>query len=154
MSAPARVPFSRTSAPRAGRPLVLWVEDGHQHATLLRLALMERGYAIIIVRAVDAALRVMRERAIDALLVTLPVDAAARLRGAMGNTAPRVAIALGVDVGAARAAGYPLALARPVDFGELDALLRSRLEPSFSGARRRVHVRSGDERFKQGGARR
>jgi DNA-binding response OmpR family regulator len=153
---PARVAFSRPTAPRIGRPLVLLVEDGHQHAMLLRLALMERGYAIIIVRTVDTAVAILRDRAkgVDALLVTLPPDAAARLREAISDVAPRVAIALGMDAEVARLAGYALALPRPVDFGELDTLLRAHLELPFSGARRRVSIRPGEESLRRGGARR
>ncbi|MDB5213480.1 MAG: hypothetical protein JWO86_1407, partial [Myxococcaceae bacterium] len=47
--------------------------------------------------------------------------------------------------GAARAlpAGFDIALARPIDFAELDASLRERMKKRVSGTRARAKVRGG-----------
>ena len=128
------------------RPLVLVVDDGRQHITLLRLALMQRGYAVVVVHTAEGAGTMVREKHVDAVLVTLELDAAAHvLRGLreLPETRPYDALAFapaGAD-GAARAlaAGFDIALARPIDFAELDALLRDRMMTRrASGTRVRV----------------
>ena len=134
------------SAPqRAKRPLILVVDDGKHHVTLLRLALMQRGYAVVVVHTAEGARTMLRERPVDAVLVTLELDAAGGAREVLhefGESRPHVAIAFapsGVD-GAERAldAGFDIALARPIDFAELDASLRDRMKKGRSGTRARV----------------
>src|SRR4051812_3784525 len=100
------------------RPLILVVDDGRQHVTLLRLALMQRGYAVIVVHSPEGARTMVREKPVDAVLVTLSLDAAAQVLRDFGEARPHVAIAFappGED-GAARAlsSGFDIALARPI----------------------------------------
>ena len=127
------------------RPLVLVVDDGKQHVTLLRLALMQRGYAVVVVHSAQGARTMIAERAVDAVLVTLDLDAATEVLRDFGATRPQVAIAFAApgEDGAARAtsAGFDIALARPIDFAELDASLRERLKTRVSGTRARAKVR-------------
>ncbi len=131
------------------RPLVLVVDDGKQHVTLLRLALMQRGYAVVVVHSAEGARTMVRERSVDAVLVTLALDAAAEVLRDFGESRPHVAIAFAApgDDGAARAisAGFDIALVRPIDFAELDASLRARLlsRTKRSGTRVRVRVTRG-----------
>jgi len=130
---------ARASRPR---PLVLVVDDGKLHVTLLRLALMQRGYAVIVVHSPEGARTMAREKSVDAVLVTLELSAAADIVRELGEARPQVAIAFappGED-GAARAlaAGFDIALARPIDFAELDASLRELLKKRASGTRARV----------------
>jgi CheY-like chemotaxis protein len=105
------------------RPLVLVVDDGKQHVTLLRLALMQRGYAVVVVHTAEGARTMVRERPVDAVLVTLDLAAATEILRDFGETRPNVAIAFAApgDDGAARAlaAGFDIALARPIDFAVL-----------------------------------
>src|SRR5688500_427000 len=110
-------------APRAARtrPLILVVDDGKLHVTLLRLALMQRGYAVIVVHSAEGARTMIRERPVDAVLVTLELSAAADIVRDFGEARPAIAIAfapLGED-GRERAlaAGFDIALSRPIDFG-------------------------------------
>lgn len=127
------------------RPLVLVVDDGKQHVTLLRLALMQRGYAVVVVHSAQGARTMASERAVDAVLVTLDLEAATQVLHDFGEKRPPVAIAFAApgDDGAARAisAGFDIALARPIDFAELDASLRDRLKRRVSGTRVRAKVR-------------
>lgn len=140
------------------RPLVLVVDDGRQHITLLRLALMQRGYAVIVVHSAEGARTMVREKPVDAVLVTLALDAAAEVLRDFGETRPHVAIAFaapGEDGAArARAAGFDIALARPIDFAELDASLRDRLKKRVSGTRARVKAgtRGGQRGGREGAA--
>lgn len=129
----------------AKRPLILVVDDGRQHVTLLRLALMQRGYAVIVVHSAEGARTMIREKPVDAVLVTLELDPAAAVLRDFGEARPRVAIAFapaGED-GAARAlgAGFDIALARPIDFAELDLSLRERMKRRVSGTRAKVTAR-------------
>lgn len=129
------------------RPLVLVVDDGKLHVTLLRLALMQRGYAVIVVHSTEGARTMIREKSVDAVLVTLELSAAADIVRDFGEARPQVAIAFappGAD-GAERAlaAGFDIALARPIDFAELDASLRDRLARRVSGTRTRVRGVTG-----------
>jgi DNA-binding response OmpR family regulator len=124
------------------RPLVLVLEDGHQHVTLLRLALMQRGYAVAVARDGERARLVAEGQPVDALVVALPLDAAAAALRTIGEARPRVALVL-TDTDAsddARGAGFDAALARPIDFAELDALLRTGLASRRSGTHARVRV--------------
>jgi DNA-binding response OmpR family regulator len=127
---------------RARRPVVLVVDDGKHHVMLLRLALMQRGYAVIVVTTVEGAHTMVRERSVDALIATAPSAAAIEALGRFGEARPRVAIALATasttDGEVATAAGFDLVIERPVDFGELDAALRSRLQRRTSGTRSRA----------------
>ena len=131
---------------RAKRPLILvvtpCVDDGRQHVMLLRFALMQRGYAVVVVHSAEGARTMVREKPVDALLVTLELEAASEMLRDFGETRPRVAIAFapGGDDGAVRAlaAGFDIALARPIDFAELDALLRAHMKKRVSGTRARV----------------
>ena len=79
------------------RPLVLVLsnplDDGKLHVTLLRLALMQRGYAVIVVHSVEGARTMLRERAVDALLVTLELGVAADLVRDLGAARPSTTIA-------------------------------------------------------------
>jgi DNA-binding response OmpR family regulator len=131
------------------RPLILVVDDGKQHVTLLRVALMERGYAVVVVHTTEGARTMVRERSVHAVLVTLPLDAAAEVLRDLGTSRPHVAIAAiagacAGDGGAERAlaAGFDIALARPIDFAELDTLLRDRMKKRVSGTRKRVNARA------------
>lgn len=148
-------------APRALRPLVLVVDDGKQHVTLLRLALMQRGYAVVVVHSAEGARTMVREKSVDAILITLELDAAAVVLRDLGEARPRVAIAFapnGED-GATRAqsAGFDIALARPIDFAELDVSLREQMKKRTSGTRRRARATSAapaaprEKRDKSGG---
>jgi DNA-binding response OmpR family regulator len=124
------------------RPLILVVDEGKLHVTLLRLALMQRGYAVIVVHSIEGARTMIREKPVDAVLVTLELSAAAAVVRDFGEARPAIAIAFappGED-GSARAlaAGFDIALARPIDFAELDASLRDRLKKRASGTRARV----------------
>lgn len=124
------------------RPLVLVVDDGRQHVTLLRLALMQRGFAVIVVHSAEGARTMIREKPVDAVLVTLELEAAAAVLRDFGEARPRVAIAFAPagEGGAARAlgAGFDIALARPIDFAELDLSLRDRMKKRVSGTRAKV----------------
>jgi len=125
----------------ARRPLVLVVDDGKQHVTLLRLALMQRGFAVVVVHTSEGAHTMLRERPVDAALVTLPLEAAVALLATFGEARPQVTAALvqsDIDAEAARASGFDLALTRPIDFGELDGALRDRMKRRTSGTRTRV----------------
>jgi DNA-binding response OmpR family regulator len=131
------------AVPAATRPLVLVVDDGRQHVTLLRLALMQRGYAVVVVHSADGARTMIREKSVDAVLVALELDAAAAVLRDFGEARPHVAIAVAPagDDGPARAlaAGFDIALVRPIDFAELDASLRDRMKKKrASGTRARV----------------
>ena len=89
----------------------------------------------------------IREKSVDAVLVTLELSAAADIVRDFGEARPQVAIAFappGAD-GAERAlaAGFDIALARPIDFAELDASLRERLARRVSGTRTRVRGVTG-----------
>lgn len=130
---------SRASA-WARRPLVLVVDDGRQHVTLLRLALMQRGFSVVVVLSEDGARTMLREKNVDAMVVTLPLEAGTALLRSLGESRPRVALAVTDPTATARAqeAGFDLALARPIDFGELDGSLRERMAQRTSGTRRRV----------------
>ncbi len=127
------------------RPLILVVDDGKLHVTLLRLALMQRGYAVIVVHTTEGARTMIREKPVDAVLVTLELSAAADVVRDFGAARPDVTIAFAPpgDDGADRAlaAGFDIALARPIDFAELDASLRDRLKKRVSGTRARVRAR-------------
>ena len=122
--------------------MVLVVDDGKLHVTLLRLALMQRGYAVIVVHSTEGARTMIREKSVDAVLVTLELSAAADIVRDFGEARPKIAIAFAPpgDDGAERAlaAGFDIALVRPIDFAELDASLRDRLKRSVSGTRQRV----------------
>jgi DNA-binding response OmpR family regulator len=142
-------------APRAAaRPLILVVDDGRQHVTLLRLALMQRGYAVVVVHSAEGARTMIREKPVDAVLVTLSLAAAAEILRDFGEARPHVAITFAPpgDDGAerARAAGFDIALARPIDFAELDASLRERMKKRASGTR--ASVRGGARAARNGGA--
>jgi DNA-binding response OmpR family regulator len=147
-AASARLPRSSSAArearPGARRPLVLVVDDGKQHVTLLRLAMMQRGYAVIVVCSPEGMQTMIRERPVDAVLVTSELSAAADIVRSLGEARPRIAIAFAPpgDDGAERAlaAGFDIALARPIDFAELDASLRERLQRRVSGTRARVRA--------------
>jgi DNA-binding response OmpR family regulator len=127
------------------RPLILVVDDGKLHVTLLRLALMQRGYAVIVVHSAEGARTMVREKAVDAVLVTLELTAAADVVRDFGEARPAVAIAFAPagEGGAERAlaAGFDIALTRPIDFAELDTSLRDRLKKRVSGTRSRVRAR-------------
>ncbi|HSO32334.1 MAG TPA: hypothetical protein VLT33_07460 [Labilithrix sp.] len=142
-----------TARAASSRPLVLVVDDGKLHVTLLRLALMQRGYAVIVVHSTEGARTMIRERSVDAVLVTLELSAAADIVREFGEARPAIAIAFAPpgDDGAERAlaAGFDIALARPIDFAELDASLRERLRRRASGTRTRV--RSAATRGRRGG---
>src|SRR3954462_2784208 len=102
------------------RPLILVVDDGKLHVTLLRLALMQRGYAVIVVHTAAGARTMNRKKPVDAVLVTLELSAAADVVRDFGEARPAIAVAFapaGID-GAERAlaAGFDIALARPIDF--------------------------------------
>ena len=131
------------------RPLVLVLsnplDDRKLHVTLLRLALMQRGYAVIVVHSIEGGHTMLRERAVDALLVTLELSVGADLVRDLGAARPSTTIAFapsGEDgVARALAAGFDLALTLPIDFAELDASLRDRLKSHVSGTRARVRTR-------------
>ncbi|MBS2011327.1 MAG: response regulator transcription factor [Deltaproteobacteria bacterium] len=133
---------SRASKP-ATRPLVLVVDDGRQHVTLLRLALMQRGFAVIVVLSEDGARTMLREKSIDAMVVTLPLDAGSALVSSVGEARPPVVLAVtsAEELSRAEVAGFDLAFARPIDFAELDAALRDRMARRTSGTRRRVKAK-------------
>jgi DNA-binding response OmpR family regulator len=122
------------------RPLVLVVDDGRQHVTLLRLALMQRGFSVIVVLSDEGARTMIREKSIDAMVVTLPLDTGAALLRSLGDRRPRVTLAVtdASSTAAAQDAGFDLALPRPIDFAELDNTLRERMSQRTSGTRRRV----------------
>lgn len=123
------------------RPLVLVVDDGKLHVTLLRLALMQRGYAVIVVLSTDGAHTMLRERAVDALIVTTELSAASEFVRSLGASRPPITVAFGAS---AEEAGFDLALTLPIDFAELDASLRDRLKSArTSGTRARVRTRRG-----------
>lgn len=130
--------------PRASRasvrPLVLVVDDGRQHVTLLRLALMQRGFSVVVVLSEDGARTMVREKSIDAMVVTLPLESGAALLRSLGTARPRVTLAVtdASSLSAAHDAGFDLALPRPIDFAELDNTLRERMSRRTSGTRRRV----------------
>lgn len=139
---------SRANPPgRMARPLIVVVDDpqdSKHHVTLLRLALMHRGYAVVVVHSAEGARTMLREKPVDAMLVTYELDAAARVLRELGESRPQIAIAFappGAD-GNERAltAGFDIALARPIDFGELDASLRDRMKKRRSGTRARARV--------------
>ncbi|MBX3192052.1 MAG: hypothetical protein KF819_33990 [Labilithrix sp.] len=137
------------------RPLVLVVDDGRQHVTLLRLALMERGFAVVVVLSAEGARTMVREKPVDAVLTTLPLEAASEILRDFGEARPHVAVAI-VSEGAeeaARAAGFDFALARPIDFGELDAALRERMSRRRSGTRARAKARTVTDAASNGGGR-
>jgi DNA-binding response OmpR family regulator len=119
------------------RPILLVVDDGKHHVTLLRLALMQRGYAVIVVSTVDGAKTMLRERSVDALLVSR--DDAESVLASLGELRPRLAVALATDPEASSLGGFDLALRRPIDFAELDDVLRARLFGRTSGTRRRAN---------------
>ena len=135
---------ARTPAHHAlsARPLILVVDDGKLHVTLLRLALMQRGYSVVVVHSVEGARTMVREKRVDAVLVTLELPLAAEVVRDFGAARPDVAIAFappGDDgVQRALAAGFDIALVRPIDFAELDTSLRDRLKKRVSGTRARV----------------
>ncbi|AKV04514.1 hypothetical protein AKJ09_11177 [Labilithrix luteola] len=135
-------------APKS-RPLVLVIDDGKQHVMLLKLALMQRGYAVVVVHSVEGACTMLRERSVNALLVTTPLEAAAEALRAIGSARPSVAMATAPDGpdGQARvhAAGFDFALPRPIDFAELDALLRDHMSRRTSGVRARVRTPRGNK---------
>lgn len=137
-------------ASRAPRPLILVVDDGKQHVTLLRLALMQRGYAVVVVHSAEGARTMVRERPVDAVLVTLELDAAADVLRDFGEARPHVAIAFAPpgEGGGERAlgAGFDISLARPIDFAELDASLRICMKRRTSGTRRRVSASGADDK--------
>jgi DNA-binding response OmpR family regulator len=128
------------------RPLVLVVDDGKQHVTLLRLALMQRGYSVAVVHAPERARSLAEGRPFDAVLVTLDLPAAARTLAALGDARPSVAVLLADEVPEelAAAAGFDAAFRRPVDFDDLDALLQRRVQRRTSGTLARVHVPKRD----------
>lgn len=123
------------------RPILLVVDDGKHHVTLLRLALMQRGYAVIVVSSVEGARTMLRERSVDALLVSR--DDAKSVLASLGELRPRLAVALATDPEATSLEGFDLALRRPIDFGELDDVLRARLFGRTSGTRRRANGVNG-----------
>lgn len=129
-------------ASRAPRPLILVVDDGKQHVTLLRLALMQRGYAVVVVHSAEGARTMVREKPVDAVLVTLELDAAADVLRDFGEARPHVAIVFAPpgEGGGDRAlrAGFDIALARPIDFADLDMSLRTFMKKRTSGTRRRA----------------
>ena len=136
---------ARTSRAARARPLILVVDDGKLHVTLLRLALMQRGYSVVVVHSVEGARTMVREKPVDAVLVTMELSLAAEVVRDFGAARPDVAIAFappGED-GVQRAldAGFDIALMRPIDFAELDRSLRDRLKKRTSGTRARVGVR-------------
>ena len=135
------------------RPLILVVDDGKLHVTLLRLALMQRGYAVIVVHSAEGARTMLAQKPVSAVLVTLDLPAAAAVVRGFGEARPDIAIAFAPagDDGAeqALAAGFDIALARPIDFAELDASLRDRLKKRVSGTRSRV--RGGMDQRRPGG---
>lgn len=136
---------ARTSRAARARPLILVVDDGKLHVTLLRLALMQRGYSVVVVHSVEGARTMVREKPVDAVLVTMDLSLAAAVVRDFGAARPDVAIAFappGED-GVQRAldAGFDIALMRPIDFAELDRSLRDRLKKRTSGTRARVGVR-------------
>lgn len=124
----------------ARRPLVLVVDDGRQHVTLLRLALMQRGFSVIVVHSEDGARTMVREKSIDAIVVTLPLAAGTELLRSLGESRPRVALAVAdpTSLASAQSAGFDLALPRPIDFAELDAALREHMARRSSGTRPRA----------------
>ena len=121
------------------RPVVLVVDDGKQHVTLLRLALMQRGYAVIVVHSIEGAQSMTRSRSVDALIVT--ADVAAPVPGALGESRPHVAIAISSTADDPSLASFDLVLPRPVDFAELDLALREKMKRRTSGTRTRVRKR-------------
>lgn len=127
----------------AHRPLVLVVDDGRQHVTLLRLALMQRGFSVIVVHSEDGARTMLREKSIDAIVVTLPLAAGTELLRSLGESRPRVALAVtdSASLESAQGAGFDLALPRPIDFAELDSALREHMARRTSGTRRLVRRR-------------
>jgi DNA-binding response OmpR family regulator len=119
--------------------VVLVVDDGKQHVMLLRLALMQRGYAVIIVHTPEGAQTMLRERSVDALIVTLvPASSAAATLASLGESRPRVTVALADTTSDPAYASFDVALPRPVDFGELDIALRHHMKRHTSGTRARV----------------
>ena len=135
----------------AYRPLVLVVDDGRQHVTLLRLALMQRGYAVVVVHSQEGACTMVRERSVDAVLVTLPLDAGLDVLRAFGEAKPAVSVAVAPteDLPRALASGFDLALTRPIDFAELDTILRERMKMRSSGTRTRARVSPEERRAKR-----
>lgn len=109
---------------------------------------MQRGYAVIVVHSAEGASTMIRERNVDAVLVALDLPAAAAVLRDLGEARPRVALAFappdedgvsGLD--RTRAAGFDIALERPLDFADLDATLREHLSRRTSGTRARVRPR-------------
>lgn len=129
-----------------GRALVLVLDDGKQHVMLLRLALMQRGYAVVVVQSAQSAATMMRERNVDALVLTGAIDAARDVFSdpRTGGVRPTVTIALvdepETDAARAQELGIDTVLRRPVDFGELDAALSAGMQRRASGMRVRVRV--------------
>lgn len=138
-----RTRMTKASRASARRPLVLVVDDGRQHVTLLRLALMQRGFSVVVVLSEEGARTMIREKSIDAMVVTLPLESAATLRRSLGEDRPRVTLAVtdSAHVASAHEIGFDLALARPIDFAELDMTLRERMSRRTSGTRRRVSTK-------------
>lgn len=123
----------------SSRPVVLVVDDGKQHITLLRLALMQRGYAVIVVHSAEGALSMTRSRSVDALIVTL--DSATSVLASLGDARPHVAIAIAKVADDPSLAPFDVVLTRPVDFADLDVMLRERMKLRTSGTRTRVKKR-------------
>lgn len=129
-----------------GRALVLVLDDGKQHVMLLRLALMQRGYAVVVVQSAEGAVTMMRERNVDALVLTGSLDVARAIfsDARTGGARPTVTVALvdqpEAETDRARGLGVDSVLRRPVDFGELDSVLSAGLAQRASGMRVRVRV--------------
>lgn len=139
----------RSASSPIHRSLILVVDDGRQHITLLRLALMQRGYAVVVVHSAEVARAMVHEKSVDAVLVTSELSVAAQILRDFGEARPQIAIAFAEpgDDGAelAHAAGFDIALVRPIDFAELDTSLRERMKRRVSGTRARVRVRKPTE---------
>lgn len=98
----------------------------------------------------------LREKPVDAVLLTLELETATEVLRDLGQARPQVAIAFAPagDGGAARAraAGFDIALARPIDFAELDASLCDRMKKRVSGTRARVKTGTRGNRGGREGA--
>ena len=115
------------------RSVLLLVDDGKQHVTLLRLALMQRGYSVVVVNGAARAAEWVKERPVDALLLSAPSEADLAF---FAEARPRVVVALGAGTGQ----GVDAVLERPIDFAELDDILQDRLRRRTSGTRARAKV--------------
>jgi DNA-binding response OmpR family regulator len=113
---------------------VLVIDDEHQTRDVLEIGLMQRGFRVRTAADGRAGLKLLDEEPFDVILLDLmlpKVDGLALIRVLRRSTeAPIVVLSAKADVGAritGLEAGADDYLAKPFDFGELTARLRSAL---------------------------